>query len=125
MEDEEERGERHAGRGRVEKDGGKRMNVFMETMCENRGRVTGWATGLRMGGGDSAWIGNARLMCVCVFAGEGLRQVHQQDLPPADLPPDPPLQVEQAERAQEEVPGLVSVRPPPHPPSCADLLGWK
>lgn len=49
---------------------------------------------------------------MCVFAGEGLRQVHQQDLPPADLPPDPPLQVEQAERAQEEVPGLVSVPPP-------------
>lgn len=45
----------------------------------------------------------------CAFAGEGVHQVHQQDLPPADLPPHPPLQVDQAERAQEEVPGLVSV----------------
>lgn len=49
----------------------------------------------------------------CASAGAGLRQVHQQDLPPADLPPDPSLQVEQAERAPEEVPGLVSVPPPP------------
>lgn len=52
--------------------------------------------------------GRARLMSVCAFAGEGHHQVHQQDLPPAGLPPDPPLQVDQAERAQEEVPGLVS-----------------
>lgn len=51
-------------------------------------------------------------VCVCAFAGEGHHQVHQQDLPSADLPPDPPLQVDQAERAQEEVPGLVSGGPP-------------
>lgn len=47
---------------------------------------------------------------MCAFAGERLVQVHQQDLPPADLPPDPSLQVDETERAQEEVPGLVSAR---------------
>lgn len=45
-------------------------------------------------------------MCV---TGDRLVQVHQQDLPPADLPPDPSLQVDETERAQEEVSGLVSV----------------
>lgn len=48
-------------------------------------------------------------VCVRASAGERLIQVHQQDLPPAHLPPDATLQVDQTERAQEEVPGLVSL----------------
>lgn len=43
------------------------------------------------------------------LAGDRHVQVHQQDLPPADLSPDPSLQVDETERAQEEVSGLVSV----------------
>lgn len=53
-------------------------------------------------------------------AGERIVQGHQQDLPPADLPPDAPLQVDQTERAQEEVPGLVSVSAPPLPMAADD-----
>lgn len=46
---------------------------------------------------------------VFLCAGERVVQGHQQDLPAADLPPDAPLQVDQTERAQEEVTGLVSL----------------
>lgn len=53
-------------------------------------------------------------------AGERIVQGHQQDLPPADLPPDAPLQVDQTECAQEEVPGLVSVSAPPLPMAADD-----
>lgn len=48
------------------------------------------------------------VLCVCV-TGDRLSEVHQQDLPSADLPPDPSLQVDKTERGQEEVTGLVSV----------------
>lgn len=68
---------------------------------KNKGRVRTPSSSV----GTGVFVCNRHL----VLAGEGLHQVHQQDLPPADLPPHPPLQVDQAERAQEEVPGLVSV----------------
>lgn len=45
---------------------------------------------------------------LCV-AGDQFLQVHQQNLPPADLPPDASLQVDETERAQEEVSSLVSL----------------
>ena len=56
-------------------------------------------------------------MCVCV-AGDGLPEVSKQDLQTADLPPDPSLQVDQTERAQEESTGLVSLS------VCPSVVAW-
>ena len=59
-------------------------------------------------------------LCVFVYVcitGEGHPEVVRQDLQTADIPPDPSLQVDETERAQEEVAGLVSpsVCPFAHP----------